>query len=153
MSKSNDDIRLEANRVVDDLIERTTKLNEDLINCYFGLKADPGKAGDLSELIQTAKIPERIVLDIPFDIVSNNLPSVLDEVGEGLIDNLDRQTLGLSPLQKHWDSLMFLKYAHLEMMAAAFMKKTDLQPDECELVQEETTTGTVFYFRKRAHTE
>lgn len=42
-----------------------------------------------------------------------------------------------------------IRINHLEMLAAAFLKQTDLSPTECELVQERKGLETIWYFRKR----
>ena len=39
--------------------------------------------------------------------------------------------------------------AHIEMMAAAYLKATDLPPDRVELVQENQGNKIIWYFRER----
>lgn len=38
---------------------------------------------------------------------------------------------------------------HIEMMAAAYFKYTDIPPDQVELVQKIENKEYIFYFRKR----
>jgi len=38
---------------------------------------------------------------------------------------------------------------HIEMMAAAYLKETDVPIEECELVVTHTPTHTTYMFRKR----
>ena len=44
-------------------------------------------------------------------------------------------------------------HEHLEMMAAAFLKETNIPASECELVIQHTPTGARYYYRKREETK
>jgi hypothetical protein len=45
--------------------------------------------------------------------------------------------------------ILYTQGYHLEMMAAAFIKVSGLNPMDCELVQENRGNEVVFYFRER----
>lgn len=47
------------------------------------------------------------------------------------------------------EAAILTRNGNLEMLAAAFLKETGLAASECELVEEHTSTGMRWYFRKR----
>ena len=62
----------------------------------------------------------------------------------GTVSNLD---YGLNELSKRVANVSAEK---VEMLAAAFLKETNLKPSECELVMEYThDSKIIWYFRKR----
>jgi hypothetical protein len=53
-------------------------------------------------------------------------------------------------IQEHIEHVAKVRADHLEMFAAAFIKRTGLDPTECELVEQQTESGiTNWHFRKK----
>jgi Trk K+ transport system NAD-binding subunit len=42
-----------------------------------------------------------------------------------------------------------IRMEHIEMMATAYLLKTDIPPDEVELVEEQVENRVIWYFRRR----
>lgn len=52
-------------------------------------------------------------------------------------------------LESSVDKLIITQEAYIELLAAAWLKATGLDPQNAELVEEHTGTGIKFYFRER----
>lgn len=52
-------------------------------------------------------------------------------------------------LESSMDKLLITQEAYIELLSAAWLKATGLDPKNAELVQQQTATGFTFYFRER----
>jgi len=79
--------------------------------------------------------------------ISDRVPYYCSECGKELYTPEFKETL--SVVEAARQKGIQIRMDHLESMAAAYFQKTDIPPDEVELVEEQGGFQTIWYFRRR----